>query len=133
YARSFDDRRDHIRQQRSTLKPVSGVGYITCDEEKKANDEDCDLKFIRKSDLEEFEVVDSPAVLAAHMEGHKNLKVDLSGRVTMSAIFHDDHLRVEKFTVLGEVDNLAAITEEQKIGSNKKIQIIDRGGRSLRP
>jgi hypothetical protein len=109
------------RQESNKLR---STGTIQCEVELKSNQEDCQLSFIRLSDSEEFEIVDSPKLVELHMMNHKPLDVTLAGVLTMSAIFHPSHLRVESFVVNGE--GRAKIKERRNPKNNKTIRIHER-------
>src|SRR5690606_24867066 len=124
-ARGFD-RHDHSIHEKREPKLVNAEGNAMCENETHQSPDDCELKFIRLSDREEFEIVDSPALLKAHMQDHnKKLKASLKGKIVLSAIFHDDHLRVSDFEILAAEDSLPKdlLTESKGV---KTIQIFDR-------
>jgi hypothetical protein len=92
-------------------KEVKESGVLFCEKEQHAIPADCDLRFTRFSDGLTYEIIDSPDLLKAHLESEKNLKVDLNGKIMLSSIFHTTHVKVSKFTVLGDYKGAVKRTE----------------------
>lgn len=63
-----------------------------------------DLEFIRQSDGEAFDVVDSDALLKLHKEKEKNLLVEVSGELTNRFLFWGGNLIVKDFKVIQELE-----------------------------
>jgi hypothetical protein len=99
----------------SAGKEIKDSGVIFCEKEQHATSADCDLRFTRFSDGLSYEIIDSPDLLKAHLESGKNLKVDLNGKIMLSSIFHTTHVKVSKFTVLGEYKGAVKLTESSTL------------------
>lgn len=73
-----------------------------------------ELKFVRLSDGEVFDIVDSPALLKAHCETEKNSVVEIQGYRTGKFLFWGGDLVVTAFKVHEdiEVPRVAHVTPE---------------------
>lgn len=64
---------------------------------------DHDLEFVRKSDGETFDIVDSPALEKVHCDSSKKLLVKIEAEKTSRFLFWGGNLIVKKFEVLEEL------------------------------
>lgn len=67
---------------------------------------DHDLEFVRESDGETFDIVDSPALEKIHCDSSKKLRVKIEAEKTSRFLFWGGNLIVKNFKVLEELDSI---------------------------
>ena len=105
FAEPGGDRAGFERSQSKTeSKPeiVNWVGFIEADGGHTTR-HDHSLEFVRKSDGESFDVVDSPELEKVHCNKSKKLLVKIEAERTPQFLFWGDNLIVKKFEVLDEL------------------------------
>lgn len=104
FAAPGGDRPEIDRTDNKQSKPeiVKWVGLIESDGGHTTR-HDHDLEFVRKSDGESFDVVDSPELEKVHCDKSKTLLVKIEAERTPRFLFWGDNLIVKKFEVLEEL------------------------------
>ncbi len=98
--------RDFRNEFKSESKPkvVSWVGFVEADGGHTTR-HDHDLEFVRKSDGESFDIVDSPELENVYCEKSKRLLVKIEAERTGRFLFWGDNLIVKKFEILEELED----------------------------
>ena len=88
--------------EKNTFKAIGRVTESPTDHTTK---HEHDLQFVRLSDGETFDIVDSPALLKEHCESEKNSVVDVEGYRTGKFLFWGGNLVVTSFKVHEDIEN----------------------------
>ncbi|MCB0361355.1 MAG: hypothetical protein KDD35_01450 [Bdellovibrionales bacterium] len=67
---------------------------------------DHDMEFVRESDGETFDIVDSPDLEKVHCESSKKLRVKIEAEKTSRFLFWGGNLIVKNFEVLEELESI---------------------------
>ena len=105
------DGRDHAyiqnRKQPSEPNIVKWVGVVKGDGDYHTTDHDHELKFVRQSDQENFDIVDSPKLVKLHHETEKNYLMEIEAEKTSRFLFWGGNLIVKNFKILKELETVA--------------------------
>lgn len=83
------------------------------------------LEFVRKSDGESFNIVDSHAIEKVHCDTSKKLLVKIEAEKTSRFLFWGGNLIVNKFEVLEQV---ASLTHKKYLPPKTTMHNFERGG-----
>lgn len=81
---------------------VSWLGEIKDEPSSHNTDHDHELRFVRKEDGEEFDIVDSPELVKLHHSTEKNYLVKVEAKKTPRFLYWGGNLVVKKFEVVEE-------------------------------
>lgn len=108
---------NHTNSKESKPEIVNWVGFIESNGGHTTR-HDHDLEFVRKSDGESFDIVDSPELEKIHCEKSKRLLVKIEAERTPQFLFWGDNLIVKKFDVLEELELIPHKKYEPQISRN---------------
>ena len=114
---NIGDRSDRdIGSRTHIAKEFSANGILQCDGNGHLTGEECDMKFVRLSDKETFDVEANKELLARHCDDHQDARIHISGKYTLRTIFGNDRIKVEKFDSVtklepGEVTELLGMNQ----------------------
>lgn len=103
--RDHDFLRDNGKQIKYNFEKVKWLGYVEADGSHTTKHYH-DLDFVRKSDGESFDIIDSPELEKIHCSSSKRLLVEIEAERTPKVLFWGNNLIVKKFTVLEELEEL---------------------------
>lgn len=86
-----------------TNEKVVWTGTISDDPSSHNSNHDHLLKFKKRDDGQEYSVIDSPSLVAAHHEKNRVLLVEIEGEVTPRFLFWGNNLVVKNFKVIDEI------------------------------
>lgn len=110
--RGFDIEPPATEEKREVEK-VKWEGYVTAGAGH-TKGHNHNLKFVRKSDGESFDIVDSPALEKIHCETSKNLWVNIEAEKTSQFLFWGNNLIVRNFEVVKELAQLPHKEKSQR-------------------
>lgn len=91
------------RAENDTIK---WIGVVKEEAGQHTTDHNHEIQFVRQSDQETFDVVDSPELEKLHHGKEKRLLVEAVGRVTPKFLFWGGNLVVSQFNVLKELESI---------------------------
>lgn len=97
--------RAEIKDQEPNI--VKWVGVVKGDEDYHTTDHDHELEFVRQSDQEDFDIVDSPKLVKFHHDTEKNYLMEIEAEKTSRFLFWGGNLVVKNFKVLKELEKVA--------------------------
>ena len=95
----------NTKSEKSEPEIVKWEGYVEADGGHTTR-HDHDLEFVRQSDGETFDIVDSPALEKVHCDTSKKLRVKIEPEKTSRFLFWGGNLIVKNFEVLEELDQV---------------------------
>ena len=84
---------------------VNWIGYVDADYGHNTKHKH-NMKFVRQSDGETFDIVDSPDLEKTHCESSKKLLVEITAERTPRVLFWGNNLMVKNFKILNELEGL---------------------------
>ena len=103
--RGIDPDRSEVKDQKPEI--VKWVGVVKGTEDYHTTDHDHELVFVRQSDGEDFDIVDSPKLVKLHHNSEKNYLMEIEAEKTSRFLFWGGNLIVKNFKVLKELETVA--------------------------
>jgi len=113
--------RDPVKANESKFqKPeiVKWIGTVKGDSSQHTTEHNHELRFIKQSDQEEFDIVESPKLVTLHHKNEKNYLMEIEAEKTPRFLFWGGNLIVKKFKVLKELESVPHQIPSKKISSN---------------
>lgn len=101
--------RDFLNERAAPSKPemVKWIGVVKGDPLYHTTDHDHSLEFLRQSDGDTFDIVDSPKLVKLHHDTEKNFLAEIEAEKTSRFLFWGGNLIVKNFKVLKELETVA--------------------------